>query len=202
MRGHLSGDGAYQAGLVRFIENHDEPRAAATFPGDKARAAAVAALTQTGARIVHEGQIEGRAVRLPVFLGRRPEETADAALVAFYEGAAGARSVTARSGTAAGSSPRPAAGPGTTPGGTWSPGAGTAQERRLVVVNLGDAPASGHVSLAVGGAPRAPMAAATTSPPARATSASGDDLHDGLYVALGAWGWHFFTLTPLAPRED
>ncbi len=32
VRGHLTADTAYQDGLVRFIENHDEPRAAATFP--------------------------------------------------------------------------------------------------------------------------------------------------------------------------
>ena len=34
VRGHLQADAAYQERLVRFIENHDEPRAAATFgPG-------------------------------------------------------------------------------------------------------------------------------------------------------------------------
>jgi len=26
---------------------------------------------------------------------------------------------------------------------------------------------------------------------------SGDDLRDGLYVALGPWSWHLFDLTPL-----
>ena len=30
--GHLRADLAYQRRLVRFVENHDEPRAAATFP--------------------------------------------------------------------------------------------------------------------------------------------------------------------------
>ena len=32
----------------------------------------------------HEGQFEGRKVRLPVFLGRRPEEPVDADLQEFY----------------------------------------------------------------------------------------------------------------------
>lgn len=32
----------------------------------------------------HEGQFEGRKVRLPVFLGRRPAEPVDNGLVAFY----------------------------------------------------------------------------------------------------------------------
>ena len=82
---HLTADLAYQQRLVRFIENHDEPRAAATFSSAQARAAAVATLTQTGARLVHEGQLEGRTVQLPVFLGRRPDEPDDPDLKAFYE---------------------------------------------------------------------------------------------------------------------
>ena len=85
MRAHLTAELAYQQRLVRFIENHDEPRAAATFPPEQARAAAVATLTQTGARLVHEGQLEGRPVHLPVFLARRPDEPADTDLKAFYE---------------------------------------------------------------------------------------------------------------------
>ena len=85
VRLHLLADRAYQDGMVRFIENHDEPRAAAAFPPGKARAAAVAVLTLPGARLLHEGQLEGRKVRLPVFLGRRPEERTDETLRAFYE---------------------------------------------------------------------------------------------------------------------
>ena len=41
----------YQEHLVRFVENHDEPRAAAAFGARQAPVAAVAALTQTGARL-------------------------------------------------------------------------------------------------------------------------------------------------------
>lgn len=85
VRLHLLADSAYQRGMVRFIENHDEPRAAATFSDEKGRAAAVAILTLAGARLLHEGQFEGRKVRLPVFLGRRPAEPVDEHLAAFYE---------------------------------------------------------------------------------------------------------------------
>ncbi|MGO9107993.1 MAG: alpha-amylase family glycosyl hydrolase [Thermoguttaceae bacterium] len=85
VRLHLLADMAYQHGLVRFLENHDEPRAAATFPGDKARAAAVALLTLPGAKLLHEGQFEGRRVRLPVFLSRRQDESPDQDLQAFYQ---------------------------------------------------------------------------------------------------------------------
>jgi hypothetical protein len=84
VRLHLLADMAYQEKLVRFIENHDEPRAAAAFPHEGLRAVAVAALTLPGAKLVHEGQLEGCKVRLPVFLGRRPAEAPDAGLRDFY----------------------------------------------------------------------------------------------------------------------
>jgi hypothetical protein len=84
VRLHLCADPAYQNKLLRFLENHDEPRAASTFSPAKARAAAVLTSALPGARLFHEGQFEGRKVRLPVFLGRRPEEPVDKELCAFY----------------------------------------------------------------------------------------------------------------------
>jgi hypothetical protein len=63
VRLHLCADLDYQERLVRIIENHDEPRAAATFTPEKHRAVAVTALTLPGARLIHEGQMEGRRVR-------------------------------------------------------------------------------------------------------------------------------------------
>jgi hypothetical protein len=84
VRLHLCGDLAYQQKLLRFIENHDEVRAAATFSQEKERAAAVAMATLPGAKLFHEGQFEGRRTRLPVFLGRRPQEAANPQLQAFY----------------------------------------------------------------------------------------------------------------------
>ena len=85
VRLHLCADLGYQEKLVRFIENHDEPRAAATFAHGKALAAAVVFATLPGAKLFHEGQFEGRRVRLPVFLRRRPEEVEDCDLQAFYK---------------------------------------------------------------------------------------------------------------------
>jgi hypothetical protein len=84
VRFHLCADMAYQERLVRFIENHDEPRAAAAFSPEKGRAAAVTVATLPGALLLHEGELEGRKVRLPVFLGRRPDEPPDTALREFY----------------------------------------------------------------------------------------------------------------------
>ena len=85
VRLHLCADLDYQGKLLRFLENHDEPRAAAAFAGAKERAAAVVTSTLPGARMFHEGQFEGRKVRLPVFLGRRPAEPVNEELRGFYD---------------------------------------------------------------------------------------------------------------------
>ncbi len=85
VRGHLHADAGYQERLVRFIENHDEPRAADTFGPEQARAAAVAMSTLQGARLYHAGQLEGLHTHIPVFLARGPQQPADEALRAFYE---------------------------------------------------------------------------------------------------------------------
>jgi hypothetical protein len=77
VRLHLCADGAYQKKLIRFIENHDEPRAATAFPVHKTMAAAVTISTIPGARLFHDGQFEGRRIRIPVSLGRRPVEPLD-----------------------------------------------------------------------------------------------------------------------------
>ena len=84
IRLHLHADLGYQEKLLRFLENHDEPRAAAVFSPEKEKAAAIVTWTLPGARLYHEGQFEGRTVRLPVFLGRRPEEPVNEELRLFY----------------------------------------------------------------------------------------------------------------------
>lgn len=84
IRLHLTADVSYQSRLVRFLENHDEPRVRAVLDGGKERAAAIALATLPGAKMFHLGQIKGRRIRLPVFLGRFPEELADPEMEAFY----------------------------------------------------------------------------------------------------------------------
>ncbi|HCE44599.1 MAG TPA: alpha-amylase [Lentisphaeria bacterium] len=83
VRQHLLADMAYQDRLIRFIENHDEPRAASSFSCEKEKMAGVAFSTLPGARLFHEGQFEGRKARVPVFLGRRPSEGAGKSNVGF-----------------------------------------------------------------------------------------------------------------------
>ena len=84
MRGHLQADLDYQSRLVRFLENHDEPRVADKLHADLERAAAIMIATLPGATLWHEGQFEGRRVRVPVFLERRPDEPPDEELAAWY----------------------------------------------------------------------------------------------------------------------
>jgi hypothetical protein len=84
IRLHLCADLAYQGKLLRFVENHDEPRAAGTFSPAKQRAAALVVATLPGIKLFHEGQFEGRHVRTPVFLDRRPDEPVDEDLRRFY----------------------------------------------------------------------------------------------------------------------
>jgi len=74
----------YQAHLLRFLENHDEPRVAAELPVAAERAAAVAIATLPGATMWHEGQFERRRVHPPVFLSRRPDEELDLNLAEWY----------------------------------------------------------------------------------------------------------------------
>ncbi len=85
VRGHLHADIAFQRHSARFLENHDEPRAAAEFPADIHRAAAVVTFLVPGLRLFHEGQLEGRTIRPSVHLGRRPNEPGDPGLSAFYD---------------------------------------------------------------------------------------------------------------------
>ena len=84
VRAHLHADLGYQSRLLRFLENHDEPRIASRLDPEPERAAAVAIATLPGATLWHEGQFEGRRVRPPVFLNRRPGEPPATDLAAWY----------------------------------------------------------------------------------------------------------------------
>src|SRR5262249_35078435 len=59
VRGHLWADLEFQRKSTRFLENHDEPRAAGAFPPQVHRAAATVAFLVPGMRFFHEGQLEG-----------------------------------------------------------------------------------------------------------------------------------------------
>ncbi|MFW5709536.1 MAG: alpha-amylase family glycosyl hydrolase [Chloroflexota bacterium] len=84
MRDHLHAALNYQQRQIRFIENHDEHRAAASLGIERQRPAAVMICTLPGAVLLHDGQFTGRTVKLPVQIKRQPEETPNWALEGFY----------------------------------------------------------------------------------------------------------------------
>jgi hypothetical protein len=84
VRGHLRAGTDYSVRLARFLENHDEPRSAATL-GQRFPAAAALFATLPGMRFYFDGQIEGRRIRTPVQLGRWADEPVDARSTAVYE---------------------------------------------------------------------------------------------------------------------
>jgi len=84
VREHFHAGLDYQDKLARFLENHDEPRAAATFPSGQHEAAAVITFLAPGLRFFHQGQFEGRLKRISPHLGRAPEEPVNESLKQFY----------------------------------------------------------------------------------------------------------------------
>jgi glycosidase len=85
IREHMLAGLDYQDKLARFLENHDEPRAGATFAPEVHKAAAVVTFLSPGLRFFHDGQFEGRKKRISPHLCRRPDEPVDAELAKFYE---------------------------------------------------------------------------------------------------------------------
>jgi glycosidase len=84
LRDHLHASLPFQEHLVRFIENHDEDRAAASFGVERSRPAATLICTLPGAVLIHDGQMTGRTVKLPMQIGRQPHEDPNWALYGFY----------------------------------------------------------------------------------------------------------------------
>jgi len=194
IRLHLCADLAYQAKLLRFIENHDEPRAAATFPLAKQKACALTVATLPGIKMFHEGEFEGRKTRVPVFLARRPQEAADENLRMFYRALLEATSGPAfregrwelclRTGWPDNSSFQNIV------AWTWLHG----DERFLIVVNLSD-----HASQALVQTRWNDLRGRTchlTDVSASTTyERNGNEMSSpGLYVELAPWSFHFFRL--------
>jgi hypothetical protein len=85
VRDHLRAGLHYQDRLARFLENHDEPRAAVTFPQQVHEAAAVITFLSPGLRFFHQGQFQGRTRRISPHLGRAPDEPINQELAKFYD---------------------------------------------------------------------------------------------------------------------
>jgi glycosidase len=85
VREHFHAGLDYQNKLARFLENHDEPRAAATFSPEVHEAAAVITFLSPGLRFFHQGQFEARKKRISPHLVRAPREQIDERLAQFYD---------------------------------------------------------------------------------------------------------------------
>jgi glycosidase len=84
VRGHLVAGLDYQDKLARFLENHDEPRAASEFPWAQHQAAAIVTFLSPGLRFFYDGQLEGAQIRVPTHLCRGPVEPINQEIAVFY----------------------------------------------------------------------------------------------------------------------
>jgi len=82
---HLKADLEFQHRSVRFLENHDEPRAASVFGKSRLPGVAVLASTVPGMHFFNDGQFEGFQKQLVVQLSRVQEESADPETQRIYE---------------------------------------------------------------------------------------------------------------------
>ena len=197
VREHLSAGLDFQNRMARFLENHDEPRAAATFMPETHRAAAVITFLTPGLRFIHQGQREGKRVRIPVHLGRGPIEMLEDGLSAFYDGLLKCLKDPAfRDGDWQLLGCR-AAWDGN---GTWDSfvafaWTGPDHARRLVAVNY-----AAHRSQCYGTLPWPDLDGRTwrfqdLTGPAVYDRNGGDLARQGLFLDMPAWGYHVFALS-------
>ncbi|PZU93219.1 MAG: alpha-amylase [Pseudanabaena sp.] len=84
VRDHFKADLSYQQKSTRFLENHDEPRAATAFPNNVHQAAAIVTFFCSGLRFFHQGQLQGWRTKVSVHLCRFPEQLVNPNLQRFY----------------------------------------------------------------------------------------------------------------------
>lgn len=197
VRGHLHADPIYQHQSVRFLENHDEPRAAAAILPAAYEATAVLAFLVPGLRFFHEGQFEGRRQRLMIQLGRRPVETPNPAVHSFYDRLlAILRHPEVRDGQWHLLGCRPAWDGNPTWGQFLTFGwRGEGGQRLLVTVNFGPDQGQCYVTLPTDFLPEAKISLRDLLHPVHYER---EQLaFRGLYLDLPAWGYHVFAVEPL-----
>jgi hypothetical protein len=75
----------FLARCAHFLENHDEPRAAAMFSFQRHRPAALLTIALPGIRLLHHGQTNGLRRHHRIQLARRVPEVFEATIGSFYE---------------------------------------------------------------------------------------------------------------------
>lgn len=199
VREHLLAGLDYQDKLARFLENHDEPRAAATFPFDVHRAAAIITFLTPGLRFFHQGQFQGKRVKIPTHLGRGPKEPVDTKVAEFYSLLLPRLKETIfREGEWRLLECRPA----------WEGNqswdafiafawTGPDRERRLIAVNYSDHYSQCYVSLPWQDLPGRTWGLRDQMSPA-AYDRDGQDLAArGVYLDIAPWAYHVFNVRPV-----
>lgn len=204
VREHLLAGLDYQDRLARFLENHDEPRAAATFPFAMHRAAAIITFLSPGMRFFHQGQFQGKKAKIPTHLGRGPKEPVDEKVEQFYSALLPRLKETVfRDGEWKLLNCRPAWQGNESFNAfiafAWTGGKG---ERRLVIVNYCDHYSQCYLSLAWHD-----LAGKTWRLRDQMSDASydrnGQDLSArGLYLDVAPWSYHVFDVHPALVLDE
>jgi hypothetical protein len=199
LKTHLSAPVAKQEHMVRFLENHDEPRAMHVFGVEQIFSAMVIHATVPGMRFWHHGQLEGNRIRVPLQLGRAPIEPVRHELKEFSEKLLrevdhpvfhdGTWSMCETRGWSDNPSYKRLL------AWCWRKG----KERRLIAVNFTSEPAQGLVKLPVNWLPKGenfvcldPLKGDKYKRPTADTSTA------GLHVELKKWDYHFFRVVKKA----
>jgi alpha amylase-like protein len=201
VRAHLGAGLDYQDRLARFLENHDEPRAAAVFPWPRHQAAAIATFLAPGLRFFHQGQFEGAEVRVPAHLCRAPAEARHTDIAGFYDRLLAVLKTDAfRNGAWSLIPPQPA----------WD-GNPTAQDfisyawqspdgsRSVIVVNYSDHQGQCRLRLPFDGLAGRQFRLVDVMGSEVYVRDGGELLDPGLYIDLGAWRCNVFRLDPAGP---
>ncbi len=196
VREHLHAALDYQAKSARFLENHDEPRASASFDPLVHRAAAVITYFIPGLRFFHQGQFEGRKKRISPHLVRAPEESPDKEMEEFYDPLlAILRKPIVKSGEWQWLPCQPA----------WDGNEswdsfvahswrGSGGERMLIAVNYAPHPSQCYLNLPFPEIKNRSVRLKDLLSPACYTRKGNELLERGLYLDLQPWSYHVFDL--------
>ena len=196
VREHLHATLDYQTKLARFLENHDEPRASASFDPQVHRAAAVVTYTTPGLRFFHQGQFEGRKKRISPHLVRAPEESPDNEIQEFYDHLLTIlRKPILKSGEWQWLTPQPA----WDGNGSWDAfiahaWQGPGGERMLIAVNYAPYPSQCYVRLPFPEIQNSSVRLKDLLSSASYTREGNELLERGLYLDMGPWSYHIFSL--------
>ena len=197
VRSHLTATEHFPNRHAHFIENHDELRAVVAFGREQSRAAAVVMATAPGLRMFHDGQLEGKKVRLPMQLKREPEETLDSGLTQFYERLLSATNAPAFhegdwQDIEVGEAWQGNESYGNLMAWSWKQG----DDYKIVAVNYSPDSSQGRLMLSLPSSISTQVILRDELMDVTYIRDSNEIRNRGLYVALDPWGSHLFNLLP------